>query len=220
MSPIFHYVAQGTQAWRDLHIGIPTASEFSRIITAVKGDLSKQAAKYAHRLVAETLLGQTLDPPISNLEWLARGKALEPYAAQQYEFSTDTETRLVGFITTHDGRMGCSPDRLIIGQAAALEIKCCSPAEHMGYFADGPGDEFRPQVQGQILIGEFDFVDLYAYHPTLPPATIRTYRDEPYIAKMRAALDEFCDLKDAMLLKARSSGFFPANRNNKDVKAA
>ena len=32
--------------------------KFSRIITAAKGDLSKSAPKYAHQLVAETLLGR------------------------------------------------------------------------------------------------------------------------------------------------------------------
>jgi hypothetical protein len=201
-------VQQGTEAWLKARLGIPTSSEFHKIITAVKGDLSKQARKYAHQLVAETLLGEPLDNDIGNLEWIMRGKLLEPQAVQQYEFTTDTETRPVGFITTDCGRLGCSPDRLIIGQRGGLEIKCTAPATHMGFLIDGPGDDYRQQVQGQLAIAELEYVDLYAFHPSLPPAQIRTHRDEPYIAKMQAALTEFLDMRDAMLATARKSGCF------------
>lgn len=207
---IIHDVVQGTAAWQAVRLGIPTASEFHKIITAAKGDLSKQARKYAHQLVAETLLGEPLDTGIGNLEWIARGKLLEPHAVQQYEFTTDTETRAVGFITTNDGRLGCSPDRLIVGQRGGLEIKCTAPATHMGFLIDGPGDDYKQQVQGQLAIAELEYVDLYAFHPSLPPAQIRTHRDESYIAKMRAALTEFLDMRDAMLLKAKASGCFDA----------
>jgi hypothetical protein len=203
-------VEQGTEAWLKARLGIPTASEFHRIITAVKGDLSKQARKYAHQLVAETLLGEPLDTGIGSLEWIMRGKLLEPQAVQQYEFTTDTETRAVGFVTTDCGRLGCSPDRLIIGQRGGLEIKCTAPATHMGFLIDGPGDDYRQQVQGQLAIAELDYVDLYAFHPSLPPVQIRTYRDEPYIAKMRSALTEFLDMRDEMLLKAKAGGCFDA----------
>ena len=201
---------QGGPEWLAARLGIPTSSEFHRIITAAKGDLSKSARKYAHQLVAETLLGEPLESPIGNLDWVVRGKLLEPQAVQQYEFTTDVETRAVGFVTTDDGRIGCSPDRLIVGQAGGVEIKCTAPQTHVGFLLDGPGEDYRQQVQGQLLIAELDWVDLYAFHPCLPPVLIRTCRDEPYIAKMRAALVEFCDMKDAMLEQARASGFFQA----------
>ncbi len=201
---------QGSPEWLAARLGIPTASEFHRIITAVKGDLSKQARKYAHELVAEILLGRPLEAPAVNSFAMLRGKQLEPQAVQQYEFATDTETRAVGFITTDDGRLGCSPDRLVIGQRGALEIKCQLDGNHMGLLLDGPGEDYRQQVQGQLAIAELEFVDLYGFHPCLPPVTIRTYRDEPYISKLRAALGEFLDMRDAMLEQARASGFFEA----------
>lgn len=203
---------QGTSEWLHARLGIPTASEFHRIITAAKGDLSKSARKYAHELVAEILLGRPLDDALDNLKWIARGKLLEPQAVQQYEFTTDTETSAVGFITTDCGRLGCSPDRLVIGQRGAVEIKCTAPQTHTGFLVDGPGDDYRQQVQGQLAIAELEWVDLYAFHPTLPPVTIRTYRDEPYIAKLRAALTEFLAMRDEMLKKARASGFFDARQ--------
>jgi hypothetical protein len=61
---------------------------------------------------------------------------------------------------------------------------------------------------GNLAIGEFEVWDLHAYHPELPPRTIRNVRDEPYIARLEAALSEFLDIRDAMLMKARASGFF------------
>jgi hypothetical protein len=201
-------VEQNTPEWLAVRLGIPTASNFHRIITAAKGDLSKQARRYAHELIAETLLGAPLDSPVGNLDWVARGKLLEPQAVQQYQFTTDTETKAVGFITTDCGRLGCSPDRLITGTRGGLEIKCTLAVTHVGFMIDGPGEDYKQQVQGQLAIAELEYVDLYAYHPELPPVMIRTYRDEPYIAKMRAALSEFLDMRDAMLVQARASGFF------------
>jgi len=199
---------QGTEAWLAARLGIPTASQFHRIITAAKGDLSKQARKYAHELVAEILLGAPLESAIGNLDWVARGKRLEPHAVQQYEFSNDMETRAVGFVTNDSGTLGCSPDRLIVGQRAGLEIKCPAPATHVGYLIDGPGEDYRQQVMGQIAIAELSFVDFYAYHPELPPVQIRTYRDDAYIAKMEAALREFLGMRDDMLATVRKSGIF------------
>jgi hypothetical protein len=201
---------QGSQEWLTARLGIPTASEFAKVITAVKGDLSKQARKYAHQLVAETLLGEPCESSIGNLDWVVRGKLLEPQAVQQYEFANDVETRAVGFITNDAGTLGCSPDRLIIGEAGGLEIKCCSPAIHMGYLVDGVPEDYRQQVQAQLAIAELAYVDLYAFHPSLPPVTIRTVRDNAYIAKMGAALTEFLAMRDEMLAKALASGFFAA----------
>ena len=68
-----------------------------------------------------------------------------------------------------------------------MEVKCCAPATHMGLLLDGLGEDYRQQVQGQMLMADLPWVDLYAYHPQLPPVLVRTWRDEPYIERMRAA---------------------------------
>ena len=202
---------QGSDAWIAARLGIPpTASEFHRIITAAKGDLSKSARKYAHGLVVETLLGRPLETAAGASWAMQRGKAMEHFAIQQYSFANDVDVRRVGLVTTDDGRIGASPDGLVIGAGGGLEIKCCLDENHMGLFIDGPGDDYRQQVQGNLAICELAWWDLYAYHPELPPVTIRTYRDEPYIAKLQAALSEFLAMRDEMLARARASGFFGA----------
>lgn len=201
---------QGTPEWKAARLGIPTASEFKRIITASKGIISAGADKYAYGLIAETLLGEPLPEPPSNLFWLNRGREMEPLAIQQYEWSTDNETRKVGFIRSDDGSLGCSPDRLLVGVDIGLECKAPSAEVHMGYYLDGPGDDYRQQVQGSLLITGFECWDFYSYHPGLPEVRIRTYRDEDYIAKMRTALDAFLELRDRLLARALASGFYGA----------
>jgi hypothetical protein len=203
-----HNVAQGSAEWIELRLGLPTASQFHRIVTPKKGDLSTQARKYAFLLIAEKLMHESLNP-LDNLDHIARGKELEPRAVKMYELDQNVETRPVGFITTDDGRMGSSPDRLLIGGNAALEIKCPAPQIHLEYLADGFGADYMAQVQGQALIGEFEFVDRYSFHPLMPPALVRTHRDEAYIRKLSSALAQFCDDLDHLEAVVRAKGYFP-----------
>jgi hypothetical protein len=200
-------IVQGSDEWLTARLGIPTASEFSRIITAVKGDLSKSARKYAHALIAETMLGRPLEKP-PGIPWaMKRGKDLEPIAVERYAGEHKVEVRRVGFVTTNDGRIGASPDGLIVGTRGGLEVKCVLDDNHVGIWADGPGDDYKQQVQGNLAVCELDYWDLYAWHPDLPSITIRTKRDEPYIAKMSAALVEFLAIRDEMLAKALEAGW-------------
>ena len=206
---IYQDIPQGSEAWHKLRLGIPTASNFAKIVTKVKADLSAQAADYALRLVAERLLNQTTAETFDG-PWLERGKELEPMAAQQYEFVHEVVTVPVGFITTDDGTLGCSPDRLVAHPSLklALEIKCPSQHVHLGYLLNGTTDDYKPQVQGQILIAELDRADLYAYHPQMPAALVQTPRDDAYLAKLSAALRQFVALLDDMHQRALKLGAF------------
>ena len=105
------------------------------------------------------------------------------------------------------GELGCSPDGLIVGARGGLEIKCVLAETLVSIWNDGPGDDYRQQVQGNLAVSELAYWDLYVWHPELPPVTIRTLRDEPYIAKMGTALTEFLDMRDAMLAKAKATGW-------------
>lgn len=93
---------------------------------------------------------------------------------------------------------------------SAVEIKCPAPATHIGYLLDGFGTDYILQVQGQMLVGGFDFIDRYSYYPELPPYRERTTRDETIIDALRNALRDFNEMIDGMLIKARATGFFDA----------
>jgi hypothetical protein len=208
---IIHDMPQGGLEWLEARLGIPTSSNFEKIVTPT-GKLSTQSRAYAHYLVTEVLLQRQLDN-IDNLEWIARGKEMEPQAVKMYEFQQECETRAVGFISTDDGMVGCSPDRLVLGASGGVEIKCPAPHTHVGYMVDGRGDKYKPQTQGQMLVAEFDFVDFWSYHPELPPVLERTYRDEQYIATLSKALNQFNDMRLEMLEKVRAKGFIAERKH-------
>lgn len=179
---------QGSVEWIEARLGIPTASAFDKIITPT-GKLSSQAPAYMHWLIAEKMLNRSLES-LQGLEWVERGKELEPQAVKMYEFEQDVQTFPVGFITSDNGDIGCSPDRLA-GTDGLVEIKCPAPQTHVGYMLDGFGDKYKPQVQGQMLITGRLWVDRYSYHPEMPPVCERTMRDEPYITLLSDALNAF-----------------------------
>lgn len=200
---------QGSADWYFARLGIPTASCFDQIVTPANGQLSKSSTKYAYRLIVERLLNS----PTESLEgqsWMERGKELEPMAVKQYEFVNGYETVPVGFITTDDGLIGASPDRLVKGSPVGLEVKCPAPHTHLGYLLDGPGDTYRPQVQGQLYVAELERADFYSYHPRMPAYTLATRRDEPYIKLLASALAAFNEQLFAMTERARSLGVFQA----------
>ena len=171
-----------------------------------------KARKFACRLIAERLLNEPLDL-LDGIETIERGKAMEPDAVAQYEFAEEIETQPIGFVTTDDGLVGASPDRLIVGASAGLEIKCPLLPTHIGYRLDGPGDDYRPQVQGQLWVAEFEWLDFYSYHPQMEPVRLRTQRDDAYIKLIEQALRDFNDMLHDMYERVRPAFFagLPSN---------
>jgi YqaJ-like recombinase protein len=218
---IHHHVEQGSAEWLRLRLGIPTASRFHLIVDSdcklrrSRSDKAKPSVMtrgYAFRLAAELLLNEVTES-IEGVEWMERGKELEPAAVRMYEFEQELETAPVGFLTTDDGRIGATPDRLIVGaRPAALEVKCPAPWTHLEYLIDGFGPDYLPQAQGQILVVECDFVDRYSYHPRMPPVLARTWRDDGQQKMLRAALADFLDTRDEILGRARRHGLFAERR--------
>lgn len=198
---------QGSPEWYRARMGRPTSSMFSKIITPEEMKISKSRKPYMHFLIAEKLLNRSLDD-ISHLEHIDHGKETEPLAADAYEFEQNVKVRKVGFIVSDDERYGCSPDRLIIDRAAAVEIKCPAPQTQVGYILDGFAVKYRPQVQGHLLIGNFEYVDWYSYSTEMNSVRVRTYRDEPFIKALSNALDQFCDELAEGFERVRASGAF------------
>ncbi|MFN8994070.1 MAG: lambda exonuclease family protein [Pseudomonadota bacterium] len=200
---IIHDVEQGSAEWHALRAGIPTASEFDKILSPT-GKKSAQAEGYANRLLAELIVGGSVETWEGNV-WTERGKELEQEAADFYEMSKGVTLKKVGFITDNERTMGASPDRLIEG-GGLLEIKCPSPHVHVAYLLKGEVDQgYNSQLQGQMLVTGEAWVDIVSYHPQMPPVIMRVKRDESYIKSLREALDEFTatiEKKKASLIEA------------------
>jgi hypothetical protein len=209
MVKIYREFDQGSIDWYRARLGIPTASMFHKIITP-GGKASEQARKYAYRLVAERLLKESMDDPL-HVEWVERGKEMEPHAYANFEFLNNVKLERIGFVTTDNGMLGCSPDALVVGRSQAVEIKCPAPWTHLGRLLDGMDTEYRPQVQGQLLVGEFEAVTFYSYHDRMPPFAQTTFPDRSYQKIMLPLLKNFVELLDMMTARARSLGAYAAS---------
>ncbi len=173
-----------------MRLGIPTASNFDKIITPKTGKPSSQAEGYRMDLLAELVLGQPIEK--IKTEWMQRGNELEEMAVDYYEFQTDTETTPVGFITNDAGTVGASPDR-IVSDELLLEVKCPSAGQHLAYVLGkhGVDAEYRVQLQGQLFIAEKKAVDIISFHPQMPHAIVRIERDEDFIKLLDSELQAF-----------------------------
>lgn len=189
-------VQQGSQDWINARLGIPTASQFGRILTAKTRKPSASATKYLCELVAERIIGMPTEAASS--EFMLRGSALEAEAVAAYEFDNDCTTTPVGFVLDDSGRWGCSPDRLV-GDDGLLEIKCPSAAVHVAALLGMLDEEHVAQVQGQLWVTGRKWCDNLFYNPAMPSHTVRIYRDEDHIAALAVAVPEFCDRLDAAM---------------------
>jgi hypothetical protein len=202
---IVHDVQQGSPEWLAVRCGIPTASQFDRILTAKTRKPSSQADKYAHELLTEWQLGEPMDAASS--QFMQRGTVLESEAAGWYEFTTDIEPQAVGFVTNDAGTIGCSPDRLIGGDGL-LEIKCLSAVNHVAALL-GDADEYSLQIGGQLWLTKRDWCDRLYYHTTMKPIVQRVERDEELISQLSEAVEAFADRLAKMKQKLISMGCKP-----------
>lgn len=198
---------QGSADWYRARLGRPTASCFDKIITS-RGEPSRSAMTYMYRLLAERLLKESMDDQIGRVEWAERGREQEPHAMAHYEYTHRCELEQVGFVLSADGRYGCSPDRLIAGRNEAVECKAPAPWTHLRYLMEGPGADYRVQVQGQLLVGGFDSVTFFSFHACMPSFELVALPDKKFQAHLRAALNVFCDSLDRMEERARELGAY------------
>jgi hypothetical protein len=208
---ILHRVDQGSVAWYEARLGIPTASNFNRIVTA-GGKPSKQADVYMYKLICERLLHETQDDQIGFIRWVEHGRASEPNAIAAFEFVNDVQLEPGGFITSNDRRIGASPDRLFKGHREGLEVKCPAPHTHLGYLLDGLGEDHMIQVQGQILVGGFEAVNFLSWHPQMPMFHRVILPDRGFQGVLASALNTFCDLLEMKTERARALGAYAVMR--------
>jgi len=199
-----HNVEQGSEAWFQLRLGVPSASRFKDLLTPT-GKPSASSEKYMHELLAEKMSGKRFDSFDSF--HMKRGRELEPEAANVFSFQTDLVCREVGFVTNDSQTVGCSPDRLIFD--SGLEIKCPMHTTHVKYLIDYHKDgempaEYYAQVQGTMWLMDLEDYWFMSYHPDLPNLIMNVKRDDKYIASLSAAVDKLLeDLETNLTLIGR-----------------
>lgn len=184
-------LVQGSPEWFQARLGIPTASNFDKIVTA-DGSPSKQADKYIYQLAGEWASGQPEENGFKS-QAMTNGTEREAEARQFYEFTTGVTVKRVGFCITENFPIcGASPDGLI-EECGGLEIKCPMAATHVSYSLKSELPmEYWQQVQGNILVTGSKWWDFMSYYPGMKPFLTRVYPDDNFLNLLKCGLETFC----------------------------
>lgn len=191
---------QGSPEWWKARRGIPTGSQFSRIITAKKGDYAAGAKHYAAELIAEALGWQSGFQGTPDTQ---RGNIMEKEALNWLAFQHDIHARECGFFISDCERYGASPDGIVIGGIEPVEVKCPALNTFLKWRADGDlPDDHKAQCHGEMILTGADrcYFVAYADHEQLDNWLIVVERDE-YTAKLEKHLERFCEELEAMQRK-------------------
>ena len=187
--------AQYSPEWVAIRSGIPTASQFGRIMTPTKRSYSSQARAYARELLDQKHRGYSRETNCS--PEMQHGLDMEPEARNWYAFDTGRDVQQVGFCLSDCGRFGCSPDGLV-GDDGGLEIKCPQPTTHLEYLDEGVvPSAYLPQIHGSLLVTGRKWWDFLSYCPGYPPLVLRVTPND-FTERLAELLEVFClELIDA-----------------------
>ncbi|MEH6451267.1 MAG: lambda exonuclease family protein [Oleispira sp.] len=187
---------QGSNIWKGLRIGLPSASRFKDIMTNPRSKtelFSATAKSYMLELIAEILTGEQKEISGRPLDW---GKDNERGAQIEYSFEKGVTVDEIGICLTDDKQIGASPDGFV-GDYGGLEIKCpYNSANHIAtVVANEMPKEHIPQVQGNMLVNGRQWWDFVSYDPRIDGKgrifITRINRDDEYIEKLQVKLTAF-----------------------------
>ena len=198
MKPIFINEDQGSEAWRNLKLSVVSASNISRGL-AKKGSETRNT--YLMELVGQVATKQFDEVFGKALEY---GTANEAAARAAYEFETGHAIEQIGFIYTHDKRMGVSPDGIMPKIKKGLELKCPITAKvHADFLCnDKMKPEYFLQVQFQLFVSQYETWDFASFNPSFKKnmLKIKTFeKDAATFERFENELPEFLkDLDEAL----------------------
>jgi len=184
---------QRTDEWYKARLGIPSASNFGKIVDG-SGKPSKSQKDYLNRLAAERITGVREETHTSAA--MQTGIYREDLSRGVYAMTYEVTVEEVGFCLSGCERWGCSPDGLV-GENGLVELKNPLGKTAVGYLRSGklPSIYFQ-QVEGQLLVTKREWCDFVTYYPGLPLFVVRVERDEEFLARLEDELNLFCDKLD------------------------
>jgi hypothetical protein len=177
-----HNVEQGTPEWHALRAGIPTASEFSKLLTSTyKIADNKGSRDYAIQKAGEILTGRVEE---TYLGWdMQRGKLEEERAFDMY-CANFAQVEKCGFMTNYG--IGYSPDGLV-GTDGLIEIKSANQRIQVERIVFGGGaDQHMIQIQVGLFVSGRKWCDFVSFSNGMPLHVERVLPD----AKIHKAILE------------------------------
>lgn len=180
---------QGTPEWIASRIGVPSGSNFAKIMSKGKGsEPSVTRASYLTAIALEIVTGVREEIPVNDA--MAHGTFHEPFARSMYETRYGELVSEIGFCMHDTLNCGVSPDG-IVSDTKLIEIKCPQPKTHEEYMSrtDMP-PAYKWQVQGQLWIMEKELCDFVSYSPSFPDNAKLIVRPTPRDDKAIKELEE------------------------------
>lgn len=187
---IIHDTVQGSAEWLKARLGVVTASEFGALVTPLfKQRTGEGVQAYLYRKVCERVLGYA--PDTGGSFAMSNGSIIEHEAVPWLAFAHNLKIDRVGFVTTDDGKAGCSPDGLI-GAEGGLEVKSPTEPIHLRYLMDNevPG-EYLPQIHFSMYVTGRKWWKFLSYNRQFPAVVIHVERDEQIQQAIHLALTDF-----------------------------
>ena len=199
---------QGSEQWHAARNGMITASRLGDIMKKTKYGESTYKTRLRFQLAIERISGKSASDTVMN-KAMYDGVEREPDARTLFEAVTGKDVALCGsFDHPEIVNASASPDGLIRGENATLELKCPTHITHAkNLLSDTMPSNYIYQVQWQIACTESDFAYFASYHPDYPPELrlkwVRVERDDSVIKSLEEAVRQFDIEIEALIIKLR-----------------
>jgi len=202
---------QGSEEWHAVRLGKITASRLGDLMKKTKYGESTYKTRLRMELAIERITNTSASSIVMN-KAMHDGIEREPDARTLFEAVTGKEVALSG---SHDHpeivNTSASPDGLLRGENAILEIKCPTHTTHAkNLMADGMDKRYLFQVQWQIACTESTHGYFVSYHPDFPPELrlkwVRVERDDEVIAQITDEVRKFDIEVEDLVAKIKNGG--------------
>jgi len=186
---------QGSEEWVKLKLGVPSASNASKIITN-NGKSSKQREGYMFKLASEIITGNKEEGYKNS--YMEIGNEREAESRVYFEMCNGVDVEEVGVVYKDDRKeFLCSPDG-IINREYGLELKNVLPKTQDKYlYYNVLPSEYFSQIQFSLYVTGYKYWIFQSYVPSMPELCIKVERDEEFLTRLEVELKSFCiELKE------------------------
>ena len=202
---------QGSDEWFKVRMGKVTASKLSDLMKKTKYGESTYKTRLRMELAIERLTGKSASPNFMN-QAMHDGVEREPDARTLFEAITGKEVALCGsFDHPEIVNTSASPDGLIRGEDAVLEIKCPTHITHAkNLLSETMPKNYIYQVMWQIACTESDYAYFASYHPDYPPELrlkwVKVEKDDSVIKSLEEEVRAFDISIEDLIIKIQNGG--------------
>jgi len=199
---------QGSDEWFAVRNGKITASKLSDLMRKTKYGESTYKSRLRMELAIERITGKSASDNFMN-KAMHDGVEREPDARKLFEAVTGKEVALCGsFDHPEVVNSSASPDGLLRGENAVLELKCPTHVTHAkNLLSETMPKNYEYQVQWQIACTESEYAYFASYHPDFPPELrlkwVKVLRDNIMILDIEDAVRQFDIEVEDLIIKLK-----------------